>query len=148
MVIFTGEWVYRIGFQSTWYNDSKLYSIQKGIHIANKVLGRWKYQVAGGDLTYSSYQSPIVLLLLFPKKIILFGCYRCFIFISSIWFYIFPCGKGTEHWLVVGRGSLSWEEIGKEEPKETKTRIGHELVMFCSLENRSPANLDMFIIVA
>ena len=45
-------------------------------------------------------------------------------------------------------GFLGWEEIGKEEGKGTRRKIGHELVIFYSLKNRSPAYLGLFIIVA
>lgn len=58
------------------------------------------------------------------------------------------CGKSQDRSQISREEFLSWEDIGKEEPKETRRKIGHEVVMLCSLKNRSPAYLGVFTIVA
>lgn len=124
---------------------------KRGIQIANKELGRWEHQVSAGDGALLIVYIKVLLLYYnyFPNKL-------CFLAVIAVSF-LFPLSGFTSfivvkvrtgHLLAGGRGSLDWEEIGKEEPKETRMRTGHELAMFCSLKNRSPAYLDMFIIIA
>lgn len=139
--------------------DVKLSTIYKrGIQNANKsFVGKMNTPrtCSRGCITYFSYNSAIVLLLLFHNSTMhTFWPLIAFFFFFFLPFYGFTptycsCGS-SQDWLLIAQGVfLCWAEIRKE-GKGTRKKIGHELVIFSSIiiKKRSPAYLVLFLIAA